>query len=70
MYTHHGFCLNVRKNESYFDLIDPCGFPVNEVKPISIEEILKKEVPMQQVKDAITKSFKEVIKEDRAYAKP
>lgn len=64
-YTHHGFCLNVRKNDSYFDLIDPCGFPITEVQPISMEEILGKQVSMEEVKQAIAKNFQRVMMEAR-----
>lgn len=64
-YTHHGFCLNVQKNDSYFDLIDPCGFPISEVQPISMEEILGKQIAMAEVKQAVARNFKKVIMEAR-----
>lgn len=60
-YTHHGFCLNVNKNQSYFDLIDPCGFPVEEVKPISMEEINGEVINYLDVKNKIVENFKEVF---------
>lgn len=64
-YTHHGFCLNVSPNTTYFDLIDPCGFPISEVQPISMEEILGSKVPMAEVKESVARNFKNVLMEAR-----
>lgn len=60
-YTHHGFCLNVAKNNSYFGLIDPCGFPISQVAPISLSEIKGYEVPMDEVKAKVVSNFREVF---------
>ncbi len=62
LYTHHGFCLNVRRNDSYFDLIDPCGFPSKEVRPISMEEIAKKKIAIRDIKKAVINNFKDIFK--------
>jgi lipoyl(octanoyl) transferase len=64
VYTHHGFCLNVNKNDTYYDLIDPCGFPISEVKPISIGEIKNKDIEMDDVKDKVVGNFTEVFKKN------
>ncbi len=61
LYTHHGFCLNVNQNNSYFDLIDPCGFPVSEIRPISMQEIIGKEVDMEKVKEVVSDHFKDIF---------
>lgn len=61
MYTHHGFCLNVNENNTYQNLIDPCGFPSKEVMPISMAEILKKQMEMSQVKQSVERNFKSVF---------
>jgi len=61
MFTHHGFCLNVNPNNSYFDLIDPCGFPIAEVKPISMGEIKGQEMKIDEVKERVVANFKEVF---------
>jgi lipoyl(octanoyl) transferase len=61
MITNHGFSLNVGKNHSYFDLIDPCGFPISEIQPISIEEIMGSLPEMQKVKDRVVEHFKQIF---------
>ena len=62
LYTHHGFALNVNRGESsYFHLIDPCGFPLDEVKPISMEEILGRRVDMMKVKESVRQNFFEIF---------
>jgi lipoyl(octanoyl) transferase len=63
-YTHHGFCLNVNQNTSYYHLIDPCGFPISEVSPISMQEIKGQEMEMGKVKESIVRNFREVFKKD------
>ena len=61
MFTHHGFALNVFKDDSYFHLIDPCGFPTSQVRPISMEEILGIKPDLESVKTEIVKNFKGVF---------
>lgn len=60
-YIHHGFSLNVHKNDSYYGLIDPCGFPIDEVRPISFEEILDRKPDMEEVKSVISEEFRNVF---------
>ncbi|MDO8555595.1 MAG: hypothetical protein Q7R96_00285 [Nanoarchaeota archaeon] len=62
-FSHHGFCLNIAKNHSYFDVLDPCGFPVADVPPISMEEILGKSVDMDTVKDVVSRQFRKLFKQ-------
>lgn len=63
MYTHHGFSLNVYNHQqNYFHFIDPCGFPIDQVKPISMEEIVGRNISIQEVKKSVVKNFKEVFK--------
>jgi lipoate-protein ligase B len=61
IFSHHGFALNVNENRSYFDLIDPCGFPVSQVKPISLGEIRGREVDLAEVKKSVVSNFQEVF---------
>jgi lipoate-protein ligase B len=65
MYTHHGFALNVNREEpTYFHLIDPCGFPSTEVAPISMGEILGRRVDMDEVKGTVVRNFREVFSQN------
>ncbi|NNF00750.1 MAG: lipoyl(octanoyl) transferase LipB [Pyrinomonadaceae bacterium] len=55
--TTHGFALNVNTDLSYYDHIIACeGEPVT-----SMEKILGREVPLQEVEDALVKNFSEVF---------
>ena len=63
LYSHHGFSLSVHQNNSYLDLIHPCGFPVHEVPPISMQDVLGYAPDMQRVKDAVVDSFTQVRRE-------
>ena len=60
-YTHHGFALNVNSGEDYTKLIDPCGFPSTEIKPISMQEILDKKLDIDIVKKSVIKNFMELF---------
>ncbi len=63
IYTHHGFALNVNNSHDipYTELIDPCGFPVSETSPISMQTILGRELDLQKVKDRLVYRFSEVF---------
>jgi lipoyl(octanoyl) transferase len=68
MVANHGFALNVGTNETYFDLIDPCGFPVEQIRPISIEGIIGRKPDMITVKQRVVEHFKELfLKESVVY---
>lgn len=60
--SFHGFALNVNTELSYFDLIIPCG--LKNVEMTSMQQILGKEVAMQDVKKSIVGSFGNVFKQD------
>ncbi|MEO0185223.1 MAG: lipoyl(octanoyl) transferase LipB, partial [candidate division WOR-3 bacterium] len=53
--SFHGFALNVNTDLRYFDLINPCGF--KDVKMTSMQEILKRQIGMEEVKIAIITTF-------------
>lgn len=55
--TMHGFALNVNIDLSAFDLIVPCGMP--DKKPTSLEQLLGRQVPMDEIARLITGTFKE-----------
>jgi lipoate-protein ligase B len=57
--TFHGFALNVNTDLKYFDFIVPCGLP--NIKMISMQKILKREVPLEEVKNDIIKNFGSVF---------
>jgi lipoate-protein ligase B len=53
--SFHGFALNVNTDLQYFNYINPCGLP--GVKMTSIQEILGRELGLDQVKDRIRVHF-------------
>ena len=53
--TMHGFALNVNTDVRYFNYINPCGFSSFGVT--TLQQELKREVDMQEVKDQIKKNF-------------
>ena len=55
--TFHGFALNVNTDLSYFFKINPCG--MHPTVMTSMEQILGKKIPMNEVKEAFVKSFEE-----------
>ncbi len=65
--THHGFALNVNEGRSFYDLIDPCGFPKTDVEPISMQKILGKELDLNKVKANVVKNFGYVFKKEMEY---
>ncbi len=58
--SFHGFALNVNNDLGYFDLINPCGF--KDIRMISMKEILKCEVKMEDVKKIVIGNFVELFK--------
>ena len=58
--TMHGFALNVNSDLGYFDHIIPCGIKGKAVT--SLEAELNKKIPLEEVKAAILKHFKDVFK--------
>lgn len=57
--TSHGFALNVNTDLKYFQYIVPCGIRQHGVT--SIQKILGKEIPMEDVRRSITRRFEEIF---------
>jgi len=57
--TCHGFALNVSTDLGYFDWIVPCGLRGKGVT--SLERLLGRSVPMEEVAGAVIKHFGEVF---------
>lgn len=53
--TYHGFALNVNTDLSYFRLIKPCG--LDPERMTSMEAILGRQVPFDQVKGEVVSRF-------------
>jgi lipoyl(octanoyl) transferase len=53
--TSHGFALNVSTDLSRFDLIVPCG--ITDKGVTSMERLLERPVPMDEVADAVLRGF-------------
>ncbi len=58
--TMHGFALNVNTDLSYFSYINPCGFTEKGVT--SIQELLGREIDMDEVKLKLSNHFRELFK--------
>jgi lipoyl(octanoyl) transferase len=57
--TRHGFALNVSTNLSHFGLIVPCG--IREAGVTSMERLLGRRVPLEEVAERIAQTFSEVF---------
>ena len=57
--TLHGFALNVAPKLSYYDMIHSCG--LKGVKIVSLSSLLRKSIPMEEVKKKTITSFEEVF---------
>ncbi len=56
--TMHGFALNVSTDLDHFQVINPCGIGYT---PTSVERLLKRPVPFQEVQDRYARAFEEVF---------
>lgn len=57
--TMHGFALNINTDLSFFDYIIPCGIKGKAVTSLNKE--LGEEIPLEEVKDKLTKHFKKLF---------
>lgn len=57
--TYHGFALNVNTDLAYFRLIRPCGLDPDTMT--SMQRVLGREVPMDDVRRSIVRRFSEVF---------
>ena len=57
--TLHGFALNVAPKLSYDDRIHSCG--LNRVEIVSLSSLLRKSIPMQEVKMRTVEFFEDVF---------
>ena len=63
--TMHGFAFNVNTNLNHFSFINPCGLGVGKVT--SLKEISGKEIPYDEAKKAVAKSFCDVFGAEPKY---
>jgi len=56
--TMHGFALNVNPNLAHFEVINPCGIGYT---PTSMEKLLGRTVPVEEVREAYAQAFEEVF---------
>lgn len=57
--TSHGFAFNVNTTLSHFDFIVPCG--ITDKGVTSLERLLGRTVPMEEVADKAESAFREVF---------
>ena len=57
--TLHGFALNVAPKLSYYDMIHSCG--LKGVKIVSLSSLLRRGIPMEEVKKKTIGSFEDVF---------
>lgn len=57
--TLHGFALNVAPKLSYYEMIHSCG--LKGVRIVSLSSLLRRSIPMEEVKKKIIDSFEEVF---------
>ncbi|MCS7173631.1 MAG: lipoyl(octanoyl) transferase LipB [Armatimonadetes bacterium] len=57
--TMHGFALNVNTDLDRFRVINPCGIGY---VPTSMEKVLGRAVPLDEVRDVYARSFEEVFR--------
>lgn len=57
--TLHGFALNVAPKLSYYEMIHSCG--LKGVKIVSLSSLLRKSIPMEEVKKKTITSFEDVF---------
>jgi len=57
--TLHGFALNVAPKLSYYDMIHSCG--LKGVRIVSLSSLLRRSIPMEEVKKKTIDSFEEVF---------
>lgn len=60
--SFHGFALNVNTNLKYFDYIVPCG--LKNVTMTSMQKILNKKIPINEVKEFLVKNFSSFFKKN------
>lgn len=60
--TMHGFAFNVNAHLNYFKNIVPCG--IDDKAVTSLDKILGKPIPMQEVKNKVITNFEEVFDVD------
>ncbi|MER3459898.1 MAG: lipoyl(octanoyl) transferase, partial [candidate division GAL15 bacterium] len=56
--TLHGFALNVNTELAAFRVINPCGI---DYTPTSLQRILGRTVPLDEVREAYAAAFEEVF---------
>ena len=57
--TYHGLALNANVDLKFFNMINPCGF--KDITVTSMNEILKRPIDMEELKDIMTKHFCDVF---------